>query len=67
MRALALTLALVLLPVGAGAVEDAEPIAPDRAGLSTGTGTVGRGVVQIETGVAYLHERIGGASADRRG
>jgi hypothetical protein len=58
-------LVLALVPLGAGAVEDAEPITPDRAGLSTSTGTVGRGVVQIETGVAYGHERTGGESAAR--
>jgi len=66
LTSLGLTLSLALLPLGAGAVEDAEPIVPDRAGLSTSTATVGRGVVQIETGVAYRYERTGGASSDRR-
>lgn len=64
MRALLVALAL-LLPV-AGAAEGLEPIAPDRAGFSTATATVGAGVVQVESGLAYGRERIAGASAVRR-
>jgi hypothetical protein len=66
MRALALALALLALPLGAWADEDAEPISPDRASASVSANTVGRGAVQLETGFAYLTERAGGAPTERR-
>jgi Putative MetA-pathway of phenol degradation len=64
-RALLGALAL-LLPVTAAAAEPLEPIAPDRNGFSTATSTVGAGVFQLETGLAYGRERIAGESAARR-
>jgi hypothetical protein len=64
-RSLAAACALALLPLGAGAAEP-EPIGPDRAGASTATSTVGRGAFQLEAGVAYEWERIGGSPSDRR-
>jgi hypothetical protein len=63
-RAFLAALAL-LLPVAAAA-QAPEPIAPDRNGLSTATSTVGAGVFQLETGLAYARERIAGESAARR-
>jgi hypothetical protein len=65
MRRAALVLGLVLLPLGAGAAE-VEPISPDRAGAATGAGTVGRGAVQLEAGVAYGRERIAASPTERR-
>jgi hypothetical protein len=65
MRRAALVLGLVLLPLGAGAVE-VEPISPDRAGFVTGSGTVGAGAVQLEGGVAYGRERIAASPTQRR-
>lgn len=66
MRRLLVALA-VLLPLAAGAAEEElEPIAPDRAGLSTGTSTVGAGAVQIETGLAYGRESVAGGPAERQ-
>jgi hypothetical protein len=55
-----------VLPLGAGAAEEPEPIAPDRAGASLSTTTVGRGAVQVETGLAYERQRIAGSPSDRR-
>jgi hypothetical protein len=66
MTRLALGLALVLLPLGAWAGEDAEPISPDRAGAAASTETVGRGVFQIEGGASYSHESVAGAPSERR-
>ena len=63
---LALAVALVLLPLGAWAEDEVEPISPDRAGASTSTDTVGRGAVQLEAGLAYSRERTGGAPVERR-
>jgi hypothetical protein len=58
--------ALVLsLPLGAWAADEPEPISPDRAGASNDTSTVGAGVIQIETGLAYGHERISGGPSAR--
>jgi hypothetical protein len=57
---------LLALPLSAGADEEVEPIVPDRAGASTSTSTVGRGAFQLETGFAYLTERVGGAPTERR-
>lgn len=65
MRVLALA-ALTLLPLTAWAADEPEPISPDRSSVSVSTGTVGRGVVQLETGVEYSHERIGGSPTQRR-
>jgi hypothetical protein len=50
----------------AWAVDDPEPISPDRAGAATNAAPVGRGVVQLETGLAYGRERIGGSPTERR-
>jgi hypothetical protein len=67
MRRLALTLVVLLaLPVRAWADAEVEPIAPDRAGASTSTSTVGRGALQLESGVAYLTERMAAAPTERR-
>jgi len=57
---------LSLLPLAAWAADEREPISPDRAGASTDTATVGAGVIQIETGLAYGHERIAGRPGARR-
>jgi Putative MetA-pathway of phenol degradation len=65
-RVAALALVLLLLPVAAGAEDEPEPIEPDRAGAATSTNTVGRGAVQLETGVAYAVERAAGASVTRQ-
>jgi hypothetical protein len=64
--ALVLALSLLLAPLRAAADDEPEPIAPDRAGASLSTNTVGRGAVQIETGLAYLTERMAGAPTERR-
>jgi hypothetical protein len=64
-RSLIAACALALLPLGAWA-DEPEPIAPDRAGAATGAGTVGRGAVQLEAGLAYERERIAGSPTDRR-
>ncbi len=66
MRSLAGACALALLPLGAWAADEPEPISPDRAGASLSTTTVGRGAVQLETGLAYERERIGGSPTERR-
>ena len=66
MRSLVATGVLFLLPVGLWAAEEPEPIAPDRAGASLSTETVGAGAVQLETGIVYERERIGGSRTDRR-
>jgi hypothetical protein len=65
MRRLALALALLALPAGAWAEEEVEPISPDRASASVSATTVGRGVLQLESGFAYLTERVGGAPTER--
>jgi hypothetical protein len=44
----------------------ADPIDPDRPDVTNGTTTVGRGVVQIETGVEYARSSVGGSPPDRR-
>lgn len=67
MKALAVACLLAALPLGAGSTaEEPEPINPDRAGAATGAATVGRGATQIEAGLAYEQERIGGSPRDRR-
>lgn len=63
MRALLVALAL---PVAAWAADAPDPIAPDRAGFSTSTSTVGAGAVQVESGLAYRRESTAGAPAERR-
>jgi hypothetical protein len=62
MRTAALAVALLLLSVAAAAEDknDEDEIQPDRSGVSTSAATVGAGVVQIETGFNYGHERVGG-------
>jgi Putative MetA-pathway of phenol degradation len=65
-RSLVAACALALLPLVADAADEPEPIASDRAGASTGTSTVGRGAFQLEAGVAYERERIGGSPSARR-
>jgi hypothetical protein len=65
-RSLVSACALALLPLAAGAADEPEPVAPDRAGASTGTSTVGRGAFQLEVGVAHERERIGGSPSARR-
>jgi hypothetical protein len=57
---------MALLPVGAWAADEPEPIAPDRAGAATGASTVGRGAVQLEAGLAHERERIASGPTDRR-
>ena len=66
MRSLVVACVLALLPVGAWAADEPEPIAPDRAGAATGASTVGRGAVQLEAGLAYERERIAGSPTERR-
>ena len=66
MRSLLAAGALALLPLGAWAAEEPEPIAPDRAGAATSTATVGRGAWQLEAGLAYQRERIAGSPTERR-
>jgi hypothetical protein len=66
LRSLVAAGALALLPFAAGAADEPEPIAPDRVSASTTTGTVGRGAFQLEAGVAYERERIGGRPSARR-
>jgi len=65
MRGLA-AIGLVVLPLTAWAADDLEPISPDRAGTSVSATTVGRGVTQLETGLQYSRESIGGSPAQRR-
>jgi hypothetical protein len=65
-RSLAGACALALLPLGAWAADEPEPISPDRAGAATSTTTVAPGAVQLETGLAYARERIGGSPTERR-
>jgi hypothetical protein len=48
------------LALAAWAGDEPEPILPDRAGASNDTATVGAGVIQVETGLVYGHERIAG-------
>jgi hypothetical protein len=64
--ALSVVLLLLLLPLGARAADEVEPISPDRAGAASGTGTVGRGGFQVESGLAYLRESVAGGPAERR-
>ncbi len=66
MRSLIVACALALLPLGAWAADEREPIAPDRAGAATGASTVGRGAIQVEAGLAYERERIAASPTDRR-
>lgn len=53
-------------PLAAWAADEPEPISPDRAGAANDTATVGAGVIQIETGFAYGHERIAGSPSEKR-
>lgn len=69
MRVAALGVALLLASVAAAAAQDkddADPIQPDRSGVSTGASTIGAGAVQIETGFSYGHERAGGRPTQKR-
>ena len=66
MRLLGVMALVVALPLAAWAADDSEPISPDRAGASVSATTVGRGVTQLETGLQYTHESIGGSPAQRR-
>lgn len=54
------------MPLAAWAGDEPEPISPDRAGAANDTATVGAGVVQVETGLAYGHERIAGGPSAKR-
>lgn len=63
---LAAAMVLALAPA-AGAEERAPtPVDPDRPSVSTSARTVPPGAVQVETGLAYEHERVAAAPADRR-
>src|SRR5262249_27781905 len=53
--------ALAALPLAAWAEDEPEPISPDRASAAVSATTVGRGVVQVESGLQYTHESIGGS------
>jgi Putative MetA-pathway of phenol degradation len=66
MRSLLAACALALLPLGAWADEEPEPISPDRAGAATSTATVGRSAWQLEVGLAYQRERFAGSPTERR-
>jgi hypothetical protein len=59
-------LVLVVVPFSAWAADDPEPISPDRASASVSASTVGRGVTQVETGLQYSYESIGGSPAQKR-
>ena len=60
-------LVLGLVLAGAAALAHAaEPIDPDRPDLTNGTATVGRGVVQIETGVEWRRTSGDGSPTERR-
>jgi hypothetical protein len=59
-------LGLVVLPLTAWAADETEPISPDRASASVSATTVGSGVTQLETGLQYTHESVGGSPAERR-
>jgi Putative MetA-pathway of phenol degradation len=63
---LLVAVALVALPLSAWADDDSDRVSPDRAGASVSATTVGRGVTQLETGLQYTHESIGGSPAQRR-
>jgi hypothetical protein len=65
-RSLAGACALALLPLAAWAADEPEPISPDRAGAATSTSTVAPGAFQLESGLAYSRERIGGSPPERR-
>jgi hypothetical protein len=54
------------MPLAAWADDEPEPISPDRASASVSATTVGRGVIQVESGLQYTHESIGGSPAQRR-
>ncbi len=65
MRRLTLALTLLLACGGAAWAQEDE-VETDRPDVSNSTKTVAPGAVQIETGVAYAHTRVGGAAADRQ-
>jgi outer membrane putative beta-barrel porin/alpha-amylase len=66
-RALAAVGLALLLPLGpAWAADEPEPISPDRAGAATNASPVGRGVLQLETGLVYGRERVANSPDDRR-
>jgi Putative MetA-pathway of phenol degradation len=58
--------ALALGALGVAAAEEPEPVGSDRAGAATSTSTVGRGVLQLEAGLAYERERLAARPSDRR-
>jgi hypothetical protein len=59
-------LGFLVLPLTAWAADELEPISPDRASASVSATTVGRGVTQLETGLSYSHESIGGSPAKKQ-
>jgi Putative MetA-pathway of phenol degradation len=63
---LAAALAMAPLAHAASADDVVRPIDPDRPDLTNGTATVGRGVLQIETGVEYSRTSVGGAPTEQR-
>ena len=65
-RLVAAALGGISLPLAARAGDELGPISPDRASASVSTSTVGRSVVQLETGVEYSYERIGGSPTQRQ-
>jgi Putative MetA-pathway of phenol degradation len=65
MRSLLAAAVLALLPLGAWAAEEPEPVGPDRAGAATSAATVGRGAWQLEAGLAYQRERIAASPTER--
>jgi hypothetical protein len=58
--------ALLSPALTAGAADEPAAISPDRAGATDDTVTVGAGVFQIETGLAYEQERRGAGGRARR-
>lgn len=66
MRGLIIIFAGALACAGtAAAAADPSPICPDRPGKGTGTCTVPKGMVQIETGlIDWTHDESGGISSD---
>jgi hypothetical protein len=63
---LLVAVALSVLPFSAWADDEPDRVSPDRAGSSVSATTVGRGTIQVETGLQYTHESIGGSPAQRQ-
>ena len=53
-------------PLAARADDESPRISPDRASAAVSATTVGPGVIQVESGLQYTHESIGGSPAQRR-